>query len=170
MKNVTKSLIYSFILLALAFGLMPKVELAQAEGLNAINRVSRITLMDGTDSYTISQTSGSVYVANYANVQVQAVSDILTTTGTITVTPQFANDSWDCSLAAQYTNATTWLVFESDNLTDTVIEQAEVMDIALTGDTGLIRDIPVQGGCMQFVITLDAGATYTPSIYLRLVD
>ena len=170
MKELLKTFLYAALLLGLFFGLTPNFEAGQAEALAAINKVGRVTLMDGTTSYTDAQTSGTVYVANYANVQVQAVSDILTVTHSITVTPQFANDSWDCSLASQYTSATAWLIFESDNLTDTVLEQSEVMDILLTGDTGLNRTVPVQGGCMRFSITMDAGATYTPSIYLRLVD
>lgn len=171
MKKLFQSvlLIFTTVLLLSLLFLPATGFLARADNLGGITKQSTIfTLANGGTNYTTDQTLTGVSVAEYGSVQLQATSDV-TSTQTVTVTPQFSNDPAVCTSATNWFTASEYQIFESNAATDTLVTDSESLLLTITGDGTAGREIPVLGRCFRVTLAVSANS-FTPTIYARALN
>lgn len=129
----------------------------------SITSQQTITLMDGATAYTTTATTDAIYTAYYGEMTVY-VSNIVSGTSTVTVTPQIALQPVACASVTEWTTATVSAVSSTPTY-----DTAEVQ-FAIAGDDSVVVSLPTQGRCTRLRLDLSASDTYTPTAYVRLVN
>jgi len=141
------SVVLALVLLAVAL-LMPASQAAPVAA-DAVIGSSVVTMLDG-DTVTATTYSAGFLSLNYAHAQVQAISGgAITTTGLVTVTPQFSNQPVSCGSVTSWFNAATTTV--------------------VTGPGSSGAEYTILGRCMRVKVESTASA-FTPTVYTRFVN
>ena len=132
------------------------------------------TVVSGGTSYTGTQYFGEVYAANYGRIQVQVTSDTALTTSTLTIQPQFSNDTTSCSAVSNWFDATEYQIFPIyttlTTTADVLSNRSTAISYTITGDATAGREFLVQGACMRVKLSVTNSDTYTPIIKARMVN
>jgi len=155
----TRSLIISGMVIA-ALILVAAALMGAGEG-GAVTLQNPKTILAGTVPYTTTYTMTGVYVGSYGSTQWQ-LGIVVTDTQVSTATIQFSNQVVDCALVTLWT-PTVW-VLGADGSTFSVMSSV----LTTTGSTSAIGQVPNWGRCARLLITSDS--TYTPSLYIRMLN
>ena len=124
-------------------------------------RVSSVGPSVVSSAYTQTQTAYSVGtdLGSYGAIEIQTHVTSYTSTGTVTVQPQYSNQASTCS-----NSSVLWANGTSYTYTSTT-----------AAGVGDIREIPLVARCFRVKITFAdvltyTNNTYTPTIYLRAVN
>ncbi|HNT74396.1 MAG TPA: hypothetical protein PKH77_05185 [Anaerolineae bacterium] len=123
-----------------------------------------VIALDGTTRYTTTTYTNAYLAGAFGNVVIQAHDDI-SSTGTMTVTPQFSSEAV-CRTASHWVAAETAFIYAKSNVTPTLSSVA--LNFVVTNDGARLFELPVSGNCLR--LKLEASKPFTPTVYLRMVN
>jgi len=160
--NTRNSVLASLTLavIALVFFTLP----LQQNTANAQTIVSQqtITLLDGETSYTTTMTTDEIFTTYYANLSLHISNDI-SGTGNITITPQISLQPVSCSTVSDWTTATV----SGFDATGPEWETSEIT-MTVTNDDNQLISMPTAGRCMR--LRIESATTFTPTVYVWMVN
>lgn len=136
------------------------------------------TLLGGTTGYTTAVIySGAIDARAWGSVQVMAAAQ-MTSTYTLTVTPQFSLQNLPCGSVTQWFTSTSYLPYQpysvssnSNTITETVgawTYMAVNDAFTVSGSNVGMREVPGNGVCFRAMVEFSApGKTYTPTLLFR---
>jgi hypothetical protein len=126
------------------------------------------TLYDGSTGYTTTEASPVRLSAPFAHVQIQGH---LVSTGVMTITPQFSLEPVGCTAVTDWFSATETLLYADSDTTPTVAAIGSVANqLVISGTGSVFREVDVGGRCMRVKLETSTVKSYTPTVYMRLIN
>lgn len=123
-----------------------------------------VTVMDGTTVYTTTSTTSDPAFSAYYGELTAYVSNTISGTGTITVTPQISLQPVACASATEWTTATV------SNVSSTPSYDTANVQFTVGAGASAAVSFPAQGRCTRLRIQLASSTQYTPTAYIRMVN
>lgn len=160
-----------------------RTPVAMADGLGGIFGQNLFpAVRSGLTSYTTTTAySDPINVQYYGSVQI-AVSNATTSTGLLTITPQFnALQSAACAFTTGWYTATHYMDYQpysvasnGTTITETVgawTATPVLEQLGITGANSVAREISAQGSCVRLMFTWSlSGTPYTPTANIRGIN
>jgi hypothetical protein len=179
MNNLLKSTLTALVVIVLLLAIVallpgraPAIETAQASGLNGLTGSSVYPpLLNGTTRYTTSLvTSPAVSIASFGEVQIM-LSNVVTGSQTVTVTPQFSLQNLACANVTQWFTATSLSTYQPSamgtitstaNITSALnVASSTISNTAVVTSGLAISGTLITTNTTTITVTLTGGTLYT---------
>ena len=180
--------------MSFAFGSVGQAAADPAGGI--LSRSTARTLAAGATGYTSTTNTAlsTLNVGAYGSLEIQVANVVVTQSMVLTVVPQFSNEppnatTGSCSAVTGWFTATEYVPYVAYTVSSQTVTATGILTSVTSVSTGSLtssnvndsftvtgsqiaaREIPIQGQCFRLKLALDtAGATYTPTIYVRAVN
>jgi len=161
--------------IVLAVGVAVVINVSQPGEADAqtVQGYSLVTLYDGGDAYTSTQYSNPILGGYFSHVQVQMATTAITSAHTLSITPQFSNETVVCGAITDWFDGALTDIYQAEAYTSVLTIGSASMLVRLEGaaPSAVGRNFPILGQCMRFKLESSASdVVYTPTLYARLIN
>lgn len=199
MKHLTKIALPIAVALILLGGIIALVQPQETQA-DAVTNYYTSTWSTGATSYiTTGGSTGGQDVSGYGSAVIHVVADASNTTGTLTITPFYSNETLNCSVVTDWFTGTDYLAYSQGATSyapiDYTTQDTSTVPIVitytygspaslhlrvggynsvdqaftLTGDDFTGREVRIYGRCMKLTYGVSYG-TITPTVYVMTRD